>query len=240
VVTFDDGYHDFADYAFPVLQELNIAVTLFVTTGFADGELWLWPDQIRYALDNTRISEIEIPGIAERLNVAQQPERCWHHIADYCMTLSNTEKLSLIDELYKHVRIERPAQAPEEYRPLTWQQIRKMVDQGLDIGSHSYSHPILTKLNDNELRRELTTSRDSIRKQLNIESSAFCYPNGQKIDFDERVQAGVYEAGYDFAVAAFSMKNPLSDRWAIGRYPGTSNMSSFEKVIHGFSFLGKY
>jgi peptidoglycan/xylan/chitin deacetylase (PgdA/CDA1 family) len=240
VITFDDGYHDFADYAFPILRGLEIPVTLFVTTGFALGELWLWPDQIRYAIDKTEIQEIELPGFSGSLNLAERPDQCWHRIADYCMTIPNAQKLKLIDTLYELMCLEKPVDAPAAYRPLNWAQIRSMVEQGLEVGSHSHSHPILTQLCDAELNKELVTSREVIRAQLHYDPPALCYPNGQRIDFDSRVQLAVRDAGYNYAIAAFPVKQPLSDRWAVGRYSASSNMSEFEKNVYGFTYLGRF
>ncbi|MTI98603.1 MAG: hypothetical protein FH752_08280 [Marinobacter adhaerens] len=238
VITFDDGYHDFADYAFPILREFDLPVTLFVTTGFALGELWLWPDQIRYAIDNTDVRTTELPGISGNLDIAEQPDQCWNRIADHCMLVSNSQKLDLIDSLYELLSIEKPVNAPDGYQPLSWEQIRGMVRQGLEVGSHSHSHPIMTQLGDDELNRELVQSWEIIREQLGCDPAAFCYPNGQRADFDSKVQSAVRHAGYNYAVAAFPLKQPLSDRWAIARYPASSRMSEFEKNIYGFTFLG--
>lgn len=237
VITFDDGYHDFADYAFPILREMELPATLFVTTGFVSGELWLWPDQIRYAVDNTKVQHIELPGISGSLKVSEEPNKCWHRIADQCMLIPNNEKLDLIDTLYERLKLDMPINVPEIYRPLTWEQVGTMVEQGLEVGSHSHSHPILTQLDDSELRSELISSREAIRTQLNFDPPAFCYPNGQEIDFDARVQAIVNEAGYKYAVAAFPGINPLSDRWAIKRYPANQNIGSIEKILYGMSYL---
>jgi len=237
VVTFDDGYHDFADYAFPVLKELDIPATLFVTTGFVEGDLWLWPDQIRYALDNTRIREFYLPNIPKVLNIAVEPEQCWHQIADHCMVISNIEKLELIDNLFRLLDVEKPNKAPTVYRPLTWEQIREMVAGGLDIGSHSHSHPILTQLEGSELQRELFYSRSLIEKRLACNVRAFCYPNGQQVDFNERIKSEVRDSGYEYAVAAFPGADTLGDRWAINRYPVSSSTSSLEKTLFGLTYL---
>jgi len=240
VITFDDGYHDFTDYAFPVLRELEIPATLFVTTGFALGELWLWPDQIRYAIETTTVTKITLPDFSGSLDIAGLPDQCWHRIADHCMTIPNSRKLDLIDTLYELLGLERPVKAPEAYRPVSWEQIRAMVRQGLEVGSHSHSHPILTQLVDDELHRELVTSRQVIREQLDFDPPAFCYPNGQRSDFDSKVQLAVCNAGYDYAIAAFLGKQPLADRWAIARYSASPNVSEFEKNVYGFTFLGDF
>ena len=51
-ITVDDGYADFHEYALPVLKRNGVAATVFVTTGFVDRQLWLWPDVIEYALEH--------------------------------------------------------------------------------------------------------------------------------------------------------------------------------------------
>jgi peptidoglycan/xylan/chitin deacetylase (PgdA/CDA1 family) len=237
VVTFDDGYHDFADYAFPILRDMDVPATLFVTTGFVSEELWLWPDQIRYALERTFVPTVDLPDISGTLNILEEAEQCWHKIADYCMAIPNTQKLQLIEMLFQSLDVEKPKKAPEPYRALTWQQIREMMEEGLEVGSHSHSHPILTQLGSSQLLEELIVSRDVIEKQLNFSAPAFCYPNGQNIDFNEKVQAAVREAGYQYAVAAFPGANPLNDRWAINRYPASSSKMTLEKILFGLTYL---
>jgi peptidoglycan/xylan/chitin deacetylase (PgdA/CDA1 family) len=237
VVTFDDGYHDFADYAFPVLRELDIPATLFVTTGFVSEELWLWPDQIRYALDQTKVPKIQLPGVSGTFNIAEELEQCWHRIADHCMLVSNTEKLTLIDALFERLDLEKPIKAPEAYRPLTWDQIRAMGGLGLEVGSHSHSHPILTQLDDNELRSELVTSQEVIRKQLKFDSPAFCYPNGQKVDFDRRVKKALLDLGYKWAVTAYPTPSPLADQFEISRYSAEASMNGYLKTVFGVKYL---
>lgn len=237
VITFDDGYRDFAELAFPIMQELDIPVTLFVTTGFVSGELWLWPDQLRYALSKTEVCKIELVGLQGELEIQKQPVRCWHRIADYCMTLPNNEKLRLIDELYSRLGIVKPRYAPDNYRALSWKQIRDMVGRGLEVGSHSYSHPILTHLDDDELDIELNSSKAHIERELGITAMAFCYPNGQPVDFDDRVQAAVRAAGYSYAITAYPGKKPLSDRWALNRYSVNNSFDIFERTVYGMTYL---
>ena len=55
VITVDDGYRDFYDIAFPVLREEGVPATFFVTTGFIDGQIWLWPDLLEYALSAAQV-----------------------------------------------------------------------------------------------------------------------------------------------------------------------------------------
>jgi peptidoglycan/xylan/chitin deacetylase (PgdA/CDA1 family) len=154
------------------------------------------------------------------------------------MALPNTEKLSLIETLYERLKVKKPVRAPEAYRPLTWEQIKEMAGQGLEVGSHSYSHPILTQLYADELHLELTSSREAIQKQLSFSTPAFCYPNGQQIDFTDEIKQAVKTAGYSYALAAYPGPSPLGDFWAVNRYPAHQSLSLFEKSLFGFTYIG--
>lgn len=237
VITFDDGYADFADLAFPILEKEKVPATLFVTTGFVNRDLWLWPDQIKYAVEHAGVDRIDVPEISQKLNVEKEPHRCWNVIADFCITVPNEKKLKFIDELFYRLKVTKPNDVPEEFRPLSWAQIRSMVGKGLDVGSHSISHPILTQLSDDELVRELRASGEMLRSEIDGAVDMFCYPNGSKDDFDRRVQDCVTRSGYRYAVSAFPDKQPISDNLCINRYPVGSSLDNFEKNVFGFSYL---
>jgi|TARA_R110000851_G_scaffold261811_1_gene414377 peptidoglycan/xylan/chitin deacetylase (PgdA/CDA1 family) len=237
VVTFDDGYYDFSKYAFPIMKEEGIRPTLFITTGFVNGDLWLWPDKIRYALDNTCVDEFGIDQISTVLNLKLDAERAWHLISDYCLTIKNHEKEVFIRSLYRKLEVKMPTTPPRDYRPVSWNEVREMMKDGLDVGSHSHSHPILTKLNEGELSDELKKSKELILKELKVTTRIFCYPNGQRTDFNDKVKEYVSDAGYQYAVSAFPAMNPLACPFELNRYSIDNNMDNFEKVLYGLSFL---
>ena len=56
--TIDDGYIDQATIAAPVFAEFDCPVTTFVSSGFLDGKLWFWWDQIEYVFANCRRAEV--------------------------------------------------------------------------------------------------------------------------------------------------------------------------------------
>lgn len=237
VVTFDDGYADFAEVAFPILEAEGIPATLFVTTGFVNGDIWLWPDQIRYAINHSSIDKLTLAGIDQELSIQGDPITSWNTIADYCLTITNQQKLTLIDALFDQLEVTKPSAPPSSFRPISWAQLADMVKRGLDVGSHSISHPILTKLDEIQLYDELKLSRQTLQRETGHPVEVFCYPNGGQSDFDERVQEKIKQCGYQYAVAAFPSRAPVSDRWCIKRYPVGPSLHMFEKSIFGFSYL---
>lgn len=237
-VTFDDGYSDFADYAFPILLEEKIPATLFITTGFVNGDVWLWPDQVKYVIESTEMRHpLLIPGLKGLLNVHDHPSKSWHQICDYCMTIEDHKKLELIKNIYSELKVELPDKPPSRYRPLNWKQLKEMVDQGLDVQSHSVSHPILTKVTVDQLDMEVALSRAHIYKNLGIDSQGFCYPNGQESDFNQVVIDALNKSGYKYGVTAYSDKSPIDKLWEIKRYPASVRYKDFENMVFGLVFL---
>jgi peptidoglycan/xylan/chitin deacetylase (PgdA/CDA1 family) len=92
---------------------------------------------------------------------------------------------------------------------LTWDQIRDMARQGIEFGSHSVSHPILTKLDDRALDHELTASLQTIKRELGTCLDVLAYPEGSTSAFDARVVEATKRAGYRLGLSYVSGTNIL-------------------------------
>lgn len=237
VITFDDGYYDFYDYAFPILAEEQVPATIFVATGFIDGEVWLWPDQIAFLLERAELDTIPIEGLGE-VSIKPQWQRAWHQIADHCLRLPNRERLRLIDELSEQLNVDLPKSPPPSCRPLTWQQLRQMQETGIvEVGSHSHTHPVMSRLNSDELAREVTLPKCRLATELGQTKPLFCYPNGQPSDYNSEVKEALKLGGYQFGVAAHPGKKPTQDAFEIKRYPVSRSTMTFEKALYGLTWL---
>ncbi len=69
-LTFDDGHYDFYESAWPILQKYQIPASLYVTTDFINGNLWLWPDLLKYALLNNTRASVDLPPLGKILLTA--------------------------------------------------------------------------------------------------------------------------------------------------------------------------
>lgn len=99
--------------------------------------------------------------------------------------------------------------APSEFATMRWDELRALAERGIEIGSHTISHPHLPRLGDAELNRELRESRERIADELGRECRYLAYPYG---DEDARVREAARRAGYD---AAFAL--PVS-RYSVDRF----------------------
>ncbi len=90
---------------------------------------------------------------------------------------------------------------------MTWDQLREMRAAGMDIESHTYSHPDLRKLDAARLAQELRESRAALVRELGASACFLSYPEGR---FDGRVVAAAKAAGYLAAVRTRSLWGPLA------------------------------
>jgi peptidoglycan/xylan/chitin deacetylase (PgdA/CDA1 family) len=100
-------------------------------------------------------------------------------------------------------------------RPLSWEQVGEMQAAGIEFGSHTVTHPMLTQVPADQARRELSDSKRMIEDRLGTAVRLFCYPRG---DFDEGVKRLVREAGYGAACTTLpGVNDRRTDRFALRR-----------------------
>lgn len=105
------------------------------------------------------------------------------------------------------------AALPGELATMAWDELAGWAERGVEIGSHTVSHPHLTQLADAELERELRESRERIEERLSRPCPYVAYPYG---DDDERVHAAARRAGYEGAFALPGREQPV-DPFALPR-----------------------
>jgi peptidoglycan/xylan/chitin deacetylase (PgdA/CDA1 family) len=74
---------------------------------------------------------------------------------------------------------------------------RELLDEGMELGSHTMSHPDLRKLDDVRLADELARSKEAVEVLTGRRCRTFAYPFGL---FDDRVERAVEKAGYELAL----------------------------------------
>ncbi len=143
-----------------------------------------------------------------------------------------------------HVLRDRPAGVPA----LTWEQIRAMPRHLIAVGSHTVTHPNLTRLTAAGLERELAESRDVIARETGVSPDLFCYPRG---DFDDTVRLAVQRAGYRLACTTrpggvSATTDPLAlPRTFVARDDTLEDFArkldgAFDYLHHGVAFLRRH
>lgn len=235
-ITFDDGYSDFNEFALPELKAAGLPATLFVTTGFVDGTQWMWPDMLKWALGNTSLTEWMAPN-GRHFRLPLEKLGAWHAAADQALALSNEDRYGFIKACCASLGVQVPVKPAGVYAPLTWQDLRAMPADLISVGSHTVTHPIMSRLAPDLVEQELVLSKRHIEEQLDREVTGFCYPNGMRADVSPSVAAAVSKAGYRYACVAYPGRHPFQDVMAINRYATSNDTDGFLKVLFGARYF---
>jgi len=218
-ITFDDGYRDNYEYAFPILKKYQLPATIFIATGaIGTGEL-IWHDRVfdafRFAtVDRARLNDSSIPELM--LQTVDARSRSLKPTLARAKALYGGARQSFIDDLEEKLCPNLPPDRNE--RMLTWDQVREMFSAGIDFGSHTVSHTILSRIPKSEKVKELQRSKDQLSGNLKTRISLFAYPNGKPGDFDDEAKGLVRECGYSCAVTCCSgFNHPFLDVFALRR-----------------------
>jgi peptidoglycan/xylan/chitin deacetylase (PgdA/CDA1 family) len=197
-ITFDDGYRDNYENAFPVLRRLGLPATIFVTTGSVASRELLWHDQFFDAFAQASVPFVSFNGGRLPLRTVAEKRAA---VAVLARQLRKCDPQRRIAELHRLVaELKVPEPDPDRWRKLDWDQIREMAGAGISFGAHTVTHPILTRVPREEAAAEIEESRKALETQLGSRVTLFAYPNGAHGDFDESVKQVLRDAGFRCAV----------------------------------------
>ncbi len=219
IVTFDDGHLDNYEVAFPILKALGMPATIFLSTGYIGGRGAFWFDRVAHLLFRAPSGPLEIAEIGFGAILHDVPSRraAAESLLRILKAVQDRLRLQALERLEELV----PAGAGSNEggsSAMGWDQVREMQRSGIEFGSHSVSHPVLSNLEDDALHRELSESRRAIEEQTGAECTVFAYPVGSGA-FDPRVIAATRRAGYKLGVSYASGVNAIGDldRFAVRR-----------------------
>jgi peptidoglycan/xylan/chitin deacetylase (PgdA/CDA1 family) len=229
VVTFDDGYDDNYQVAFPILRELGVPATFFVSTGHIDNGSPFAYDWLVYMILHTTSPRLSLPAL--RLDQAIPADRGGRRelagkVLHKMKGLDDSEQLSLIARLERDWQMPRDA-APPHCRPMSWDQVREMDAAGFEIGSHGMHHKMLAKLPADELEIELRESKAALERELDHPATLLSYPVGGDRAYNNSVVRATTDAGYRLACCYVCGTNsdPASNRYTLRRLPVEREMS---------------
>ena len=175
-ITFDDGWLDNYEYAFPILQQEQVPATLFAVSHMIGTRDLFWPNRIVRLLQQPRERLREFSWLAELLGEGDMDAERSSQLIYSLKSLPDHELLERIDEAEAVLGLT----VPEQPVLLDWEQLAAMADSGLfEIGSHTCHHFRLREsLPAEVLEREVSESKRRLEENLEKPVELFCYPNG--------------------------------------------------------------
>lgn len=200
-ITFDDGCEEFIHCALPELLARNIPATVFVTTGYAGEPFW-W-DEVSQLIGrgSPNVETIELDfcstggkRVFDKLNSEERAEQAVRQICDQLLNFKPAARSRVIEQIRGQIaRDPTPGCIP---CAMTQEQLYELSEIALvEIGAHSVTHPLLSRLNETEQTNEIQTSKSEL-EALGIKVIGFAYPNGS---FSQQTCDLVKSSGFSYA-----------------------------------------
>jgi peptidoglycan/xylan/chitin deacetylase (PgdA/CDA1 family) len=218
-ITFDDGYRDNFLQAFPITQSLSLPMTIFLATDAIGTGHTLWHDRVFSAFRDTDAAILEgfdpiVDGAS--LGTPDDRIRIMTRILHGLRQLNENGRNKRITEMCEALGVlERTSDADLMLR---WEDVREMSLGKVSFGSHTASHPILSRLSREETVEQVTRSCAAIQRHLGKRPTLFAYPNGSKADFSSVTKTVLMECGFKCAVTTeFGVNEPHQDVFELRR-----------------------
>lgn len=214
-ITFDDGWRDVYENAYPLLTRHEVPATVFLPTGYIGTNRRFWTDRLASVVNKGVSAALmePLPSLPETdFHMPKLPESAsapqFYMAVDEMKLLKEDDIEKILGDLEGRCGINP---ALEERVFMNWDEVREMRASGLvQFGSHTETHRILTTLSEDEIAAELKGSKEHLVDAgvVNPDSVLFAYPNG---NYSGRIAKQVRDAKYKLAVTTEKGWNRAGD-----------------------------
>jgi lipopolysaccharide exporter len=184
-LTFDDGYRDNYELAYPVLRAHGLPAVFFLATGFIDRPHVAWWDEIAWMVRGT------------------DQEAATEALLDSYQQLPTELADAFLDRLAAQAGSGRADPTAACTTWMTWDMVREMQRGGMTFGAHTVDHPVLSRCSTERQQQEIDDSVARLRHELGRQPTMFSYPVGGRAAFDDRTRAYLRDAGITHAFSFY-------------------------------------
>jgi peptidoglycan/xylan/chitin deacetylase (PgdA/CDA1 family) len=218
-ITFDDGYLDNYEIAFPILKRHGAKAVFFLSTGCISERRLYWWDRAAYIVKRS---------VRDKLTLSY-PFPVDISLADRRLALDRVLRVvkthpaldieRFLDELAHTARVAWSRQLERTFVErllMTWDHVRELHRAGMDVESHTRSHRVLDTLPPADLLDELAGSRADLEREVGEAARAIAYPVGNQLGKSSPIRAALVQSGYAIGLSSNTGSNPLGG--AVDRY----------------------
>lgn len=190
-ITFDDGWRDNYEYAYPVLRRASVPATIYLVSDLVGTRYSFWPNVVANALaaagerSSRRWPELLYETLESTRGSREVPNSGFDPtIIDEVIVALKRSRTDAEMRLIAQQLLDGTAGSSRDL--MSWDEAREMASDGfIRFGSHTLTHTRLSKeIGIEQLRREIVDSTSVIEQHLGVRPRTFCYPNG---DYDDAV-----------------------------------------------------
>lgn len=204
LITFDDAYADFAEWAWPILRRRGLPATMFVPTAYPDDpSREFWWDRLHRVFSSTRRTELVGTPLG-RLDL--RPEvRCssLRVVREWIKALPHVDALRWIEAVCQELGVSETRPSPV----LGWEALRRLAADGVTLAPHTQTHARLDRLPLDAAAAEIRGSQDDLEREVGSSRRMFAYPFGF---WNEGVVELLRKEGYQAALTQQHGHNILS------------------------------
>lgn len=187
LITFDDGWKDNYTVALPRLEQRRLPATIFLVTGLVESQELFWVERLRLACEDPTGRE----RILSEAGAGKIPSADIDQIIEHLKRMPAEQRGIILSRINPPLTIHGGRDGID--RLMKWSEVNEMSARGVEFGTHTVNHPLLTYETDATIENELRASKRALESHLKKEVHSFAYPNG---DWDERVRNWVARTGY--------------------------------------------
>lgn len=209
VITFDDGYRDNFETAYPLLKKYSLPAAFFLAAGSIGNQEPIWTSRVDLLFKNTSQEDLTLgtlsPPRRYQLGSLQERMKVCHEVKNEMKKVPEAGRQVILKELEEKAGSLLQEDPEKDSEMLSWEEVRHLAEDPLvEIGSHSLSHRMLANLPPDEVTRELEESKRMIEAQIGRGIDYLSYPGNS---CNPGVQKLAERAGYR---AAFAVDRSLS------------------------------
>lgn len=189
-ITFDDGWRDNHQHAFPILRDAGQPATIFLVTERVGTDGAFWPDEVCRRFDS--MAGVDRREGARVLLDREPGRRPVDDVLAFLKRLSEPE----LERALERLRALVPIPPVRERELLDWEEVHEMANAGVDFESHGATHAILTTIPRARVHEELQSARETLREHGLGRGDLVAYPSGacDAAVMEEARRAGVRAA----------------------------------------------